>query len=202
MAKKDKKIDFNSIVKNRKLPILTLDARWHELFPEDNKTAEIKDLELKLNNLLKRQGKMVNDIKDMKRLKNNLLKDIMDNMDTGKDHVRKDKDRKLDKNKQYINELNEKITSAMNELADIPYLIKEANEALMVASMDIFYSNLERNKAEIKEISDWIAEVREELKTKILVKQDMETKNTLLYSYMHDILGADIMEAFDKGQQM
>jgi hypothetical protein len=197
MGKKDKKIDFHSVVKNKKLPILTLDVRWHELFPDIEKTFEIKELEQKVNNLLKKQGKLVNDIKDMKKLKNSLIKDIMVNMDIGDDLIGKAKGKKLDKNKQYITELNEKIISAMDELSEIPYQIKEENEKLLVESLNIFYDRIAENSEEITKIALWIAEIREELKNKILIKQDMETKNTLIYTYMHDLIGAELMENFD-----
>lgn len=198
MGKKEKKIDFDSIVKNKQLPILTLDARWHELFSDNEKTAEIKELEIQVNQLLKKQGKLVNDIKDMKKLKNSLFKDIMVNMDIGTDLIGKTKEKKLDKSKQYINEINEKINAAMDEIADLPYQIKEVNEVLMAESMKICYDRLEINKQEVKEIANWIAGIRDELKGKILLKQDMEAKNSLIYTYMHDILGAELMEAFDK----
>lgn len=198
MAKKEKKSDFHKIVKDKKLPILTLDSRWHELFGDDQKSAEIKDLEQKVNNLLKKQGKLVNDIKDMKKLKNSLIKDIMVNMDIGTDIIGKEKEKKLGKNKQYINELNEKIDKAMDELGEIPYQIKEVNEELMAESINMFYDRLEKNKIELKEVADWINSIREELKQKILIKQDLEAKNSMIYTYMHDILGAELMEAFDK----
>jgi hypothetical protein len=193
-----KKIDFIGVVKNKKLPILTLDARWHEIFPEEKKTSAIRDLEQKVNDLLKKQGKAVNDIKDMKRLKSSLLKDIVDNMDTGKDSAGKAKEKKQDKNKQYVNELNEKIDLAMDELAEVPYQIKQANEELLAESISSFYQDLEKNNSEILDIAQWIAGVREELKRQILIKQDLETKNSLIYTYMHDILGAEIMELFDR----
>ncbi len=198
MAKKEKKNEFHSIVKNKKLPILTLDSRWHELFTEDQKTTEIKDLEQKVNNLLKKQGKLVNDIKDMKQLKNSLIKDIMANMEISTDTVGKHKDKKLSKNKQYINEINEKIEQGMDELADIPYQIKEVNEQLMAASINIFYESLQKSKEELDEVAAWINGIREELKHKILIKQDLEEKTSRIYTYMHDILGADMMERFDK----
>jgi hypothetical protein len=200
MGKKGKKIDFTNIVRDKKLPILTLDSRWHEIFPEDLKNSGIKDLEQQVNNLLKKQGKLVNDIKDMKRLKSSLLKEIVDNMNISRDLSGKAKEKKLDKNKQFVNELNEKIDKSMNELADIPYQIKLVNEELLAESINVFYLELEDNKVEIKEVTDWIANIREELKNRILIKQDLEAKNTLIYTYMHDILGAEIMELFDREQ--
>ena len=200
MGKKDKVKGSNqySLIKSRKLPILTLDARWHELFPEEEKTTAIRELEQTLNNLLKRQGKLGNDIKDMKMLKNDLLKDIVVNMDIGDDLLGRAKEKKLDKNKQFINELNQKINLAMEELSEIPYQIKEVNGDLVLESVNICYSKLKDNREDIKEISDWIAGIREELKKKILIKQDMEIKNNQIYTYMHDLLGAELMEGFDK----
>lgn len=198
MGKKEKSIDLNAIVKDKKLPILTLDNRWYELFPENQKSVEIKELEQKLNNLLKKQGKLVNDIKDMKKLKKSLIKDIVVNMDIGTDQVGKAKEKKLDKNKQYISELNDKITTAMDDLGELPYQIKEVNEALMTESIKSFYERLDINNIQLKEVAEWIAKIRDELKAKILVKQDLEAKNTMIYTYMHDTLGAEMMEIFDK----
>ncbi|HHV13593.1 MAG TPA: hypothetical protein GXX75_25335 [Clostridiales bacterium] len=198
MARKEKKSEFHKLVKDKKLPILTLDGRWHEIFTEDRKTSAIKELEQQVNDLLKKQGKLVNDIKDMKKLKNGLMQEIMDNMDIGRDNAGKEKDKKLGRNKQFITELNEKIELAMDELGDLPYQIKEANEALMSESVALFYERLEKNKEELSQVADWINSIREELKHKILLKQDLEVNNTQIYSYMHDVLGAELMELFDK----
>lgn len=199
MAKDKKRSNLDSlyeIVKNKKLPILTLDNRWHELLPDSEKTDYIRELEQKVNKLLKKQGKLVNDIKDMKKLKKHLMKDILINMDIGKD-----RDKKLGRLKQNIHEINDRIEAEMNELGDIPYQIKEVNEKLVVESMQLFYERMESNEAELKNVAEWINRMRDELTNKILLKQELETKNVALYTYMHDILGADLIEMFDKHHQ-
>ena len=38
---------------------------------------------------------------------------------------------------------------------------------------------------------------REELKTRLVKKQEQEQMNQELYAYMHDIFGADVIEIFD-----
>lgn len=195
--RKRKKDNVNKIIKNRKLPILTLDARWHEIFPDELKTLRIKELEQKLNQLLKAQGKMVNDIKDMKRLKKSLFSDIVVNMDIKNDVLAKPKEKKMDQNKRYIYEINDKIDKASDELAEIPYKIKEANEELLSECVTICYERICNNQEELAFIADWIIKAREELKRKILLKHDMENENNLVYSYMHDILGAEVIDVFD-----
>ncbi|CRZ34716.1 hypothetical protein DFR55_10554 [Herbinix hemicellulosilytica] len=194
------KVDFNSIIRDKKVPILTLDSRWHELFPDEKKTARIKELEQKVNQLLKTQGKLINDIEDMKKLKKTFLDDIIVNMDT-KEDISKSKEKRMDKNKRYIDKLNDKIKEASEQLREIPDKIKEANEELLLESLKVCYNNIYENRKELERITDWIAKTREELKRNILLKQDLETLTKQIYSHMHDILGAEIIDIFDKMQE-
>ncbi|NLL00995.1 MAG: hypothetical protein GX271_10080 [Clostridiales bacterium] len=195
--RKRKKFDYDKLIKDKKLPILTLDARWHELFPDEVKTVRIKELEQKVNQLLKQQGKTVHDIKDMKKLKKTLVSDIVVNMDIKDDLLGKAKEKKLDRNKRYINELNEKIDKASDKLSELPYKIKEANEELVLESIKNCYNKIYDNQDKLDDISDWIQKTREELKKKILAKHDIETENNLIYTYMHDILGSEVIDLFD-----
>lgn len=56
----------------KNIPILTLDERWYHLINEKNKTDEIAYWEKQVNELLKKQGRINNDIKDIKKLKSSL----------------------------------------------------------------------------------------------------------------------------------
>ena len=49
---------FRSALSEKKIPILTLDNKWHQLFTQQECTDEIRDMECELNGLLKRQGKV------------------------------------------------------------------------------------------------------------------------------------------------
>lgn len=42
-----------------------------------------------------------------------------------------------------------------------------------------------------------VAAIRVELKKRLIRKQEMEQMNQELYSYMHDIFGAEVIEIFD-----
>jgi len=195
---KRNKIDFYPVIQNKKIPILTLDSRWHELFPEDQKTGRIKELENKVNKLLQTQGKLVNDIEDMKKLKKTFLEDIIDNMDNKDENS---KENRMDKNRRYIDKLNEKINEASNELLEIPDKIKQANEELLIESLKVCYERINHYRKEIGRLSDWIAKTREELKKNILLRHDMETATKLIYSNLHDILGAETINLFDSIQE-
>jgi hypothetical protein len=196
--KKNNDIDFQKIFKGRKIPILVFDSRWHELFPDYDKPANIKEIETKLNDLIKQQGKLTNDMKDMKNLKNKLLQEIIKNMDVNETQEGKLKAKKLDKSQKLIKEIGDKLTKSEDDLIEIPYRIKELNEQLIIESAKICYERLYNNNKRITDISFWISKVREDLKDKILEKQDMEMKNTAIYSYMHDMLGPELIQELDE----
>ena len=82
-------------------------------------------------------------------------------------------------------------------MAGITKLIKDKDAELMMATMVFCYSKLRTNSEEISEISDWITNVRIELKKNIIKKQNREINNKEIYSYMHDIFGKNVMNLFD-----
>lgn len=185
------------VVKNKNIPILTLDGRWHDIFSQQEKTKKIKSLEKSLNQLLKEQGRLINNIKDMKKLKKRLINDIVKNMDTSHDLIGKAREKRLIQNKDYITELNDKIKEEMNQLAELPYKIKEENEYLMVESVKVCYNRLNRNSSHISYLSDLISKLEQELDNSLKEKEHLESENDFIYSYMHDMLGADAMEQLD-----
>ncbi|MGB8452304.1 MAG: hypothetical protein WCD89_08230 [Anaerocolumna sp.] len=196
--RKTKEINFEKLFKGKKIPILTLDERWHELFPEYDKPAHIKEIETKLNELIKQQGKLANDMKDMKNLKTKLMQEIIIHMDVNDTEIGKLKAKKLEQNQRFIKELSDKMNNTEDELIKLPYRIKAVNEQLIIESTKVCYSRLKSNNYKILEIARWISKIRDELKERILEKQDMEMKNTSIYSYMHDMLGPELMQGLDE----
>ena len=63
--------------------------------------------------------------------------------------------------------------------------------------MDYFSEKIEKNKLESKEIDDWIANIRGELKKNVIRKQNRDINNREIYSYHHDIIGAEVLDNFD-----
>ena len=104
---------------------------------------------------------------------------------------------KIDENKRLINECNEKIKAYQDEALDFPSRIEKANAELMIETMKVCYENMRLNEHHISSIGKWIADVRVELKKNVVRKQEMEIANQEIYSYMHDIFGADVIDIFD-----
>ena len=46
-------------------------------------------------------------------------------------------------------------------------------------------------------IDEWIANIRVELKKNVIKKQNRDINNREIYSYLHDIFGAEVLDLFD-----
>lgn len=192
-------LDFASALKGKKVPILTLDQKWHRLFAIHGKPEEVKALENELNELLKRQGKLNNDLKDLKKKKNLLMDNIVQNMEGSTEEAsNSSKARKLEEDRQKIDEINALTESYEDELLELPNKIRATNELLMIKSMDYFYEIIRVNKEESEEIDRWITQVRIDLKKNIIRKQNRDINNKEMYAYLHDVLGPEVIDMFDR----
>lgn len=195
MSKKEEL--YEQALNGKKIPILTLDNKWYKLFPNLNDYPKILDLARELNDLLKRQGKLNTETREIKNIKMRLMQEIVPMVDELEQQPNKALEKKIDDNKRLIEESNERLESYQDELMEIPGMIDKANRALMLATMEYCYENMESNTEEIVRIAKWVSEIREELKNNLIRKQEKEIYNRQMYAYMHDIFGADVIEMFD-----
>ena len=193
---------FEQVLKNKRVPVLTLDNKWHRLFTQAEQNSEINRLAEKLNELLMRQGKLNTESKELRAIKKKLLDEIVNSQADMTGNPDKKTQKKLDENKRLIDEANDKLEAYMDELKFLPGEIDKVNYDLMLATMDACYDYLTDNAKEVKDIDAWISAMRIELKKNIIKKQAKEAKNKEMYSYMHDIFGASVIELFDMKYDM
>ncbi len=187
---------FAEALKGKRIPILTLDNKWYKMLtPEARK--QVSGLEQQLNGLLKRQGKLNTETKDIKKLKRQLMSEIVPLVDEAEQSKNPLLEKKVEQNKKLVEECNQKLESYQDELLDLPGQIDELNVQLMLITMDCCYETMRESTQEIQEIAEWVAETRVELKKKLIKKQEMEQRNHAIYSYMHDLFGAEVIDIFD-----
>ena len=188
---------FKPALSGRKIPVLTLDNKWHQLFTKAEPDRELKRLENELNTLLKKQGKANTEIKELKKLKNRLMGEIVHLADEATGGKDKNAEKKLEENTKLINECNEKTQEYEDQLMELPREIDRVNKELMIKTMEICYDTMKRNKEELDETSKWISFVRVELKKRLIRKQEQEQMNQDIYTYMHNVFGPDVIDMFD-----
>ena len=192
----DRKELFRQALQGKKIPVLTLDNKWYRLLTEENRAA-VSEMEGQLNYLLKRQGKLNAEIKDIKKLKKKLMKDIVSLADEAEQSPSKELTQKIEQNKKLVEECNERMEGHQDELMELPREIEQLNFQLMLLTMDCCYDTMQENTGAIQEIAEWVTQIRVELKKRLIRKQEMEQRNHAIYSYMHDVFGAEVIDIFD-----
>ena len=191
----DKKEQFELSLKGKDVPALTLDQKWYHLLGKVG-DENIRGLEKKLNDLLKRQGKINTETREIKKVKRRLMDEIVSLMDEnqgGSD----DAQSKIAENKRLLQECNDKLDSYEDEMIELPRMIDSVNKELLCITMEHCYETMQENTDDIESLEDWIRNVRIELKKNLIRKQEKEAKNHEIYKYMHDIFGADVVDLFD-----
>ena len=182
---------LQQLVHGKKLPILVLDERWYKLFPGGVKPEEVKTLEKKCNELLKEQGKLVNEIKDLRRGKKKLMDAIVSGMNEAEN------DRKKEKQKKLLIETKQKIEEESDRLMEVPYEIRKTNEELLVVSITYCYDKLKEREEYLQELTQDIEVQRAEIKQKVADKVELEESVDQTYGLMHALLGREVMNVFD-----
>lgn len=184
------------------VPLLTIDPRWHQLFPEHLKTKTLIKKEKYLNKLIKKQGQTNNDLKEYEKAKKVIMQNVLKNMTDGQENDSPIRGKKQDANQKLLDELEEKIQDAVAIQDELPIQIRRANQDLLIESMRICYKTLLENTKEIEKEEMWISAVRATMTEHILHKQEMEVRNTETYKYMYDLLGAEVLNLFDMDQRI
>ncbi len=178
----------------KSLPILTLDERWYHLVTDKIKTDEIRYWEKEVNELLKKQGQVNTDIKEVKKIKSHIIKEVVENMEDDSSNNKK----KMTQNQRLIKEAKDKISQLEDESLEIPRKLARANEQLMLETVKVCFEKINSNKEDLEVLNKWIDSTRVKLKKNLLIKQDKEAVNEKMYTYMHDIFGAEIMGTLDR----
>ena len=178
-------VEFAKHFRGRNVPILILDEKWLEIFPEHAQNSTIRALVAELGRLLKEQGRQVDEIKGLKRYKSQMMQEIVENMDADDSAVGRLKRRKMDKSQKKILELNERLELRKESLSDLPYRIQEVNTELLFESTRVCYGRFRENLEKMGELEAEIAELQEQLKMKKLDKQEREMRDEKMYTYLH-----------------
>ena len=185
-------------LQNKNVPLLILDEKWLEIFPEHLQNDVIRKKVLELNDLLKKQGQQFEQIKGIKRYKSQMMQEIVDNMGADESAIGRLKQKKMDKSQKKILELNEELKQTEDSLSELPYQIRQTNAELMVESTRICYSRFRVNKERMQELDAEIAELKQKLKMCVLDQQERDMQDSKMYTYLHSLLGARLMEQLDR----
>lgn len=197
--KKGLKVSFEKkILRKNDISLLILDERWNSLFNTVGKTPRILACEEKLRNLLKEQARLTSEAKALPEKKKRLMDKIIKlTPEAYEQNSEKARDEMAVFEKE-IKEINARIAKAAAELERIPDSIKEINLKLLEYTVNEVYFKIRESQRRVQELDKLIESMKEQLKNFIDEKESLAQGDIDVYSYFHDLLGAEELERLDK----
>ncbi len=197
LKKKKKKFDTKVLRKND-ISILILDERWNSLFGAADKSPEIIKCEESLKELLKDQARISAESKEISAHKKVCMDRILELTTEVFDHGNESAKSEMQECEKEIKRINERLAKIEEELDDMPGKLKEANLRLLENTVNLVYFKIRTNQKRVEELERIIEQERQSLKEHIDEKESLSQDDTDIYSYFHDLLGAEELEKLDK----
>lgn len=196
-SKKKKILDIKVLRKNN-ISLLILDERWNKLFANTEKSAGIEHYEKQLRDLMKEQARLLTEQKTIAVLKKNNMDKIISLTPEVFDKNDETAKNEMQFAEKEIKRINDRAKIIGERLNVIPDEIKQANLKLLEETISVVYFKIRSSGKRVEELEGLIDECRAKLKQYIDEKEALSQDDTDIYSYFHDLLGAEELERLDK----
>ena len=194
---KSKKFSRRTLWKND-ISILIIDERWNQLFSNIQKPKSIIACEEKIKELLKLQSRIIEESKHLVPRKKWCMERIIELTEEAFDKNNIEAKNEMRKCESEINRINKRSKEIDDELFQVENRIKEANIELLNLVVNIVYVNIIKSRKRVSELDKLIDITREKLKSYIDEREQLAEAYNNVYSYFHDLLGAEELERLDQ----
>lgn len=184
-------------LKTRSLPILHRNKSWKKLFG-NLKDRDIENGKNRIMELEQKQSELRRNLRLSRGEKDKYLKLILKTSDSINRKNERNNVKYLDQYRDKLLEVNAEIDKLEEELETIPDEIKQANIDILNATINIGYRNLAIKEERLEALVEEIETLTEKLKN---LKEERAVEETWVhetYTFMHRVLGNDLIEKIDR----
>lgn len=192
-------LDENILRKNR-IPILIKEPEWIKLFG-DNNNRYIQNSKEELTQLITRQNVLKSYNKKLQINKSKYMKMILnvsDSVNNAEDGNKEEYIELLDEYKEKILEINEELEDIKFQLEILPKEIRDSNFKLLTETVQYGYNELKNREKVLNKSLEEIHILREKLKALIEIRYSNEEWINEAYTFLHGILGSEVIEKIDR----
>lgn len=196
MFAKNINLDESILLKN-KIPLLHNDDSWIKLFGDTN-DKNIQNAKEELIELVSKEKEIEIQYRELQKEKLKCMKMILGVSDSINNENKVENIALLDDYKNRMININEELEELTFQIETIPKEIRETNLKLLNATVQYGYDEL---KAKEKIVNQSISEIeilRQRLKELIETKHDYEEWINQTYTFLHGLLGSEVIEKIDK----
>ena len=197
--KKKKKTLFDkTVLRKNDIKLLILDERWNALFQKHTKTADIIQKEENLKELLKEQSRLTEEQKSIVDEKRKCMKTIIKLTENAYDDNNDAALETMQQCQSEITEINMRLKEIEIELEQMPEKITNANLALLEQAAYQIYFKMKGSQQRVTQLEQEINLLKKKLRESIEEKRVLSEQVDDAYTYFHDLVGKEALEALDQ----
>lgn len=196
MTSKNIKLDENILRKN-KIPLLFNEPSWVKLFG-DTGDKDIKNKKEELIQLITKEKEMSIRSRKLQKEKLESMKMILGVSDSVNNDNKTENVILLDEYKDKIYSINQELEELTFQLEMMPKEIRECNFKLLNATIQYGYDELRYKEKIVSQSIEEIEVLRQKLKGLMETKHNYEEWINETYTFLHGILGSEVIEKIDK----
>ncbi|OZV13808.1 hypothetical protein CIW83_02385 [Tissierella sp. P1] len=189
-------LDQSILLKN-KIPLLYNDESWVKLFGDVN-DKNIQNAKEELIELVSKERELEIQNRELQREKLKCMKMILGISDSINNDNKVENIALLDDYKNRMISINEELEELTFQLETIPKEIREANLKLLNLTIEYGYDELKVKEKVVAQSIGEIEALRQKLKNLIKTKHDYEEWINETYTFLHGLLGSEVIEKIDK----
>lgn len=196
MASKNIKLDENMLRKNR-VPLLFNEPSWVKLFGDTgDKSIQKQKEELIL--LVSKEKEISAKNRKLQKEKLESMKMILGISDSVNNENKIENIVLLDEYKDRIFKINQELEELTFQQEIMPKEIRESNFRLLNATIQYGYDELRYKEKIVNQSTEEIETLRQRLKGLMETKYDYEEWINETYTFLHGVLGSEVIEKIDK----
>ncbi len=189
-------LDESILLKNR-IPLLHDDNSWIKLFGDVN-DKNIQNAKEELIKLVTKERELEIRNRELQKEKIKCMKMILGVSDSINNDNKVENIGLLDDYKNRMININEELEELTFQLETVPKEIREANLKLLNATIQYGYEELKSREKIVNQSISEIEILRNRLKELIKTKHDYEEWINETYTFLHGLLGSEVIEKIDR----
>ncbi|MDR1000839.1 MAG: hypothetical protein LBL96_08590 [Clostridiales bacterium] len=175
-----------------KAPVLILDSLWQEHY-KNRKSLRVAELEKKIIELLKEQGRLNDNVKNLNLKKKDHLKRILSLSDTAHNKHNPDDREALAAFGQAVTDINDQIIMSERKADAVAPMLDMANRELLAETVSDVFNDMREARKLVQTLDPQIDSLKTQLKTTIELRDKADADAVASYQLLHKLVGGRIL---------
>ena len=186
---------FEEMLSKRVVPMLLEYKPFNDMLKYVS-TKQMQTIINELKEIVKDEKKQILDVNNLHKEKSKIAPRVL-YLSSQLNSGNKEAERELEKEKNRMLEINNEISNKESSIQELLVNKEEKNLELLKETLEISYDIIKKDKSLLDPLLKEIEQMRKDLENKRILRDELQERINLTYSFIHGFMGGKDTEKFD-----